>query len=80
MASTETDRDNAGAGIKEYIVYRCPDGNILLDWNNVLWKSGYPAYPKHQCMELERGMSAGGMALPRLYAEMKENIAFCRCN
>ncbi|WP_302620230.1 hypothetical protein [uncultured Oscillibacter sp.] len=58
--------------VAEYIVYRCPDGSILLDWNETLWKSGYPAYPKHRCTELERGFSEGGMALPKLHAAMKK--------
>ena len=58
--------------VAEYIVYRCPDGSILLDWNETLRKFGYPAYPKHRCTELERGFSEGGMALPKLYAAMKK--------
>lgn len=58
--------------VEEYIVYRCPDGSILLDWNETLWKFGYPAYPKHRCTELERGYSEGGMALPKLHAAMKK--------
>ena len=58
--------------VAEYVVYRCPDGSILLDWNETLWKFGYPAYPKHRCTELERGFSEGGMALPKLYAAMKK--------
>lgn len=57
---------------KEYIVYRCPDGKILLDWNETLWKYGYPCWPKHKCVELERGMCIGGPYLPRLYAEMEQ--------
>ncbi len=56
---------------KEYIVYQCPDGTILLDWNETLWKSGYPYWPKHKCVELERGMCVGGQYLSHLYAEMK---------
>ena len=31
--------------VAENIVYRCPDGSLLLDWDGTLWKSGYPAYP-----------------------------------
>lgn len=58
--------------VAEYIVYRCPDGSLLLDWDGTLWKSGYPAYPKHRCTEVERGYSEGGMALPKLHAAMKE--------
>ena len=58
--------------VAEYVVYRCPDGSILLDWNETLRKFGYPAYPKHRCTELERGFSEGGMALPKLYAAMKK--------
>ena len=58
--------------VAEYVVYRCPDGSILLDWNETLWKFGYPAYPKHRCAELERGFSEGGMALLKLHAAMKE--------
>ena len=57
---------------KEYVVYRCPDGSILLDWNDTLWKSGYPYYPKYRCVELERGICEGGMNLPKLAARMKE--------
>lgn len=57
---------------KEYIVYRCPDGNILLDWNGTLWKFGYPAYPKHRCVELERGTCEGGKNLPKFYAKLKK--------
>lgn len=58
--------------IKEYIIYRCPDGSILTDWNNTLWTFGYPAYTKSDCVELERGMCEGGMNLPKLHAKMKE--------
>lgn len=58
--------------VEEYVVYRTPDGGILLDWNENLWKSGYPAYSKHRCTELERGYSEGGPALPKLYAAMKK--------
>lgn len=58
--------------VEEYIVYRCPDGSILLDWNETLWRSGYPAHPKHRCVELERGHSEGGTALPKLHATMKK--------
>ena len=57
---------------KKYVVYRCPDGSILLDWNETLWKYGYPEYPKHRCTELERGYSKGGMKLPKLHAAMKK--------
>lgn len=57
---------------KEYIVYRCPDGGVLLGWNETLWKYGYPYWPKYKCVELERGMCVGGLYLPRLYAEMKQ--------
>ena len=58
--------------VAEYIVYRCPDGSILLDWNGNLWKYGYPYYPKHRCVEIERGYSEGGSTLPKLYAAMKK--------
>lgn len=58
--------------VAEYIVYRCPDGNVLLDWNETLWKSGYPVYPKYRCEALEKGYSEGGKALPKLYAAMKK--------
>ena len=57
---------------REYVVYRCPDGTILLDWNNTLWKSGYPYWPKNMCVELERGMSPGGKCLGALHAKMKK--------
>jgi len=60
------------AGQAEYIVYRCPDGSLLLDWNETAWKFGYPAYPKHRCTEIERGYSEGGPALPKLYAAIKK--------
>lgn len=56
---------------REYVVYRCPDGKILLDWNETLWKYGYPAWPKHKCVELERGMCVGGLPLARFYAKLK---------
>ena len=59
-------------GYGEYIVYECPNGDILLDWNETLWKYGYPAYPKHKCKELERGVCKGGPNLPILAAEMRE--------
>lgn len=58
--------------MKEYIVYRCPNGEILLDWNGNLWKCGYPFYGKSRCIEIERGKSKGGKALPALYALMKK--------
>lgn len=57
--------------VAAYIVYRSPDGSILLDWDGTLWKHGYPAYPKDRCTELERGFSEGGMALPKLHAAMR---------
>lgn len=56
---------------KEYIVYRTPDGGIMLDWNDTVWKYGYPYYPKSRCTELERGICLGGMNLPVMYAAMK---------
>ena len=55
-----------------YVAYRAPDGSILLDWEGKLWKTGYPAYPKDRCVELERGESEGGISLPKLYAKMKK--------
>lgn len=57
---------------KEYIVYRMPDGSVLVDWNETTWKYGYPAYPKSMCTELERGRCKGGSNLPILYRKMKE--------
>jgi hypothetical protein len=60
----------AMARIKEYVVYRCPDGTILLDWNEVLWKYGCPNWPKYKCTEIERGYCEGGTKLPRFYAEL----------
>lgn len=57
---------------KEYIVYRMPDGSILLDWNETTWKYGYPAYLKSKCTELERGCCKGGRNLPILQRKMKE--------
>ena len=63
---------NETATTKEYIVYRCPDGSILTDWNNTLWTLGYPAYPKYRCTELERGTCEGGLGLIRLSARMRE--------
>jgi len=64
-------------GEKEYVVYRAPDGIILLDWNNTLWKFGYPYWPKHRCTELERGMSVGGLFLCKLWAEMVQKYSVC---
>ena len=55
-----------------YVAYRAPDGSILLDWEGKLWKTGYPAYPKDRCVELERGECAGGLALPKLYTKLKK--------
>jgi hypothetical protein len=55
-----------------YVVYRTPDGSILLDWEGNLWKYGYPAYPKHRCVEIERGQCEGGPNLPRFYAELRK--------
>ena len=57
---------------KEYVVYRTPDGSILVDWNETTWKYGYPAYPNSTCTELERGRCKGGNNLPILYRKMKE--------
>lgn len=57
---------------KEYVAYRCPDGRILLDWNGVLWKYGYPYWPKYKCVELERGMCVGGRYLIELKAKMRK--------
>lgn len=28
--------------VKEYVVYRSPHGQILIDWNETLWEFGYP--------------------------------------
>lgn len=60
------------AEIKEYVVYRTPIDTILLDWNNALWKYGYPSFSKSNCVEIERGLCEGGNALPKFYAELKE--------
>ena len=62
-------------GYGEYVVYECPNGDILLDWNENLWKYGYPAYPKYKCKELERGVCKGGPNLPVLAAQMREKYA-----
>lgn len=62
-------------GYGEYVVYECPNGDILLDWNETLWKYGYPVYPKAKCRELERGVCKGGTNLPALAAEMREKYA-----
>lgn len=62
-------------GYGEYVVYECPNGEILLDWNENLWKYGYPAFPKHKCKELERGVCKGGTHLPILAAQMREKYA-----
>lgn len=61
--------------IAEYVVWKCPDGSILLDWNENLWKYGYPAYPKDRCTELERGICEGGLNLPKLAAKMRKKYA-----
>lgn len=58
--------------MKEYVVYRCPDGTILLDWNNTLWTYGYPPYPKYRCLEIERGFCYGGIGLSKFYAELRK--------
>ncbi len=57
--------------LKQYVVYRCPNGTILLDWNETLWKYGYPYYPKHRCVEVERGECEGGMYLPEFHAKLR---------
>ena len=57
---------------KEYIVYRMPDGSILVDWNETTWKYGYPAYPKSKCTELERGRCKGGKEVVRIAAKMRK--------
>lgn len=56
---------------EQYIVYRCPDGSILLDWNDTAWTSGYPAFSKERCVEIERGYCKGGPGLSHFYAELK---------
>ena len=61
---------NAAPAAKEYIVYRCPDGSIIIDWDGNTWKYGYPCYPKGRCVELERGTCEGGKNLPILHAKM----------
>lgn len=58
--------------VKEYIVWRCPDGTILFDWDGNTWKYGYPFYPKSRCVELERGMCEGGPNIPQMAARMRE--------
>lgn len=55
---------------KEYIVYRCPDGSIIVDWNEDTWKYGYPTFAKEKCVELERGVTIGGRYLPILQTAM----------
>lgn len=32
--------------VKEYIVWRCPDGTILFDWDGNTWKMGIPSIRK----------------------------------
>lgn len=59
------------AEVKEYVVYMTPIDTILLDWNDTLWKYGYPAFSKNVCREIARGQSEGGPALPILYAELR---------
>lgn len=56
----------------EYVIYRLPNGEILVDWNGNTWKYGYPAYPKHMCVEIERGTTEGGPALAKFAAEMRK--------
>lgn len=56
----------------EYVVYRLPNGDVLVDWNENTWKYGYPAYPKHMCKELERGVTEGGPALAKFAAQMRK--------
>lgn len=56
---------------EQYIVYRCPDGSILLDWNDTAWTAGYPAFCKERCTEIERGYCKGGPSLCHFYAELK---------
>lgn len=56
----------------EYVAYRAPDGTIYLDWNNNLWTFGYPYYPKHKCVEVERGTCEGGPFLPKFQAELQK--------
>lgn len=59
------------ADVKEYVVYRTPDGTIYLDWNNTLWKYGYPSFLKSECEELEMGFCEGGSYLPKFFVELK---------
>lgn len=58
--------------VREYIVYKTPINTILLDWNNALWKYGYPYFPKSVCTEIERGTCEGGKFLGKFYAELKK--------
>lgn len=56
----------------EYVVYRLPNGEVLVDWNGNSWKYGYPTFPKHMCVELERGSTEGGPALAKFAAQMRQ--------
>ena len=35
-------REMSNYPVKEYVVYRSPHGQILIDWNETLWEFGYP--------------------------------------
>lgn len=48
------------AEVKEYVVYMTPIDIILLDWNDTLWKYGYPAFSKNVCREIARGSRKAG--------------------
>ena len=59
-------------GIKKYIVYRTPIGTVLVDWNDTLWKYGYPLFPKHCCQEVTSGYCLGGRVLIEVTAKMRK--------
>ena len=59
-------------GLKQYVVYVTPIDTVLVDWNETLWKYGYPLFEKCDCREVERGYSFGGKALGELSARMSK--------
>ena len=64
-----------GKAVLKYIAYRCPDGSILLDVNETLWKYGYPFYPKYKCVEIERGFCEAGKSIVTLYTALKKKYS-----
>lgn len=58
--------------VKEYVLYRNPHGQILIDWNETLWEFGHPSSPKSTCVELERGMCEGGPNLIMVAGMMRK--------